>query len=201
MRSKFHARIFVLFVGAVEVYVVQECMLAIYSNVQYSENNNSFANECELRKIHLTNICIQDVTSEETRRRCMRLIDEESVLQDVIVSKYCKTEDEAKEILRRIKDKINDQVAQIAEAVISENGISLAPNCFELFGFDFLVRNDSKVLFLEANAQPDIAQPGETLQPRIDQMLRDTIRLVVDKTSREDSEMRKRMKQVFAMQR
>lgn len=46
----------------------------------------------------------------------------------------------------------------------SELNFMALPNCFELFGLDFMLTEDKKLWLLEANAEPDFKQTGGRLQ-------------------------------------
>ena len=57
------------------------------------------------------------------------------------------------------------------EAVSSDLSFMPLPNCFELFGFDFLVDEAWGVWLLEANAEPDFVQTGSRLSGVIREMI------------------------------
>jgi hypothetical protein len=54
------------------------------------------------------------------------------------------------------------------------------PNCFELFGFDFLVDDDFNVHLIEANAFPDFKQTGQRLNNLISVLFEQTVAVAID---------------------
>jgi hypothetical protein len=53
-------------------------------------------------------------------------------------------------------------------------------NCFELFGFDFLIDEDFRTWLLEVNANPTLGTPNEYMKELVPRMLDDVVKLVVD---------------------
>lgn len=175
---KFHLRVFVLLVGNVKAYVYQP-MLSIFSLHNYTRHKD----DLEFTKAHLTNISHQNIHDSQAQSDCMRLLDEEFTINEIMTS-YNMSLDTVKDIVCRLKEQVNRISASVVEAATSEIDFLLRENCFEIFGFDFVVDEDRNVLFLEANAEPDLSKAGERLQPIIDQMLKDVIYLTVDCNSK-----------------
>ena len=53
-------------------------------------------------------------------------------------------------------------------------------NCFELFGFDFLIDEDFRVWLIEVNTNPYLGIPNEYIKVLLPNMLDDLFRLVLD---------------------
>ena len=59
-------------------------------------------------------------------------------------------------------------------------------NCFELFGVDFLVDEDTlAVSLLEVNPGPDFKQTGQRLKVVIESLFEDTVKVSMDQLVRE----------------
>ena len=66
------------------------------------------------------------------------------------------------------------------EAVSSELTFQPRANCFELFGFDFMLDPEWNVVLLEANAEPDLSKAGAQLQHVVDHIVEETVALTLD---------------------
>jgi hypothetical protein len=53
-------------------------------------------------------------------------------------------------------------------------------DCFELFGFDFLIDEDFRVWLLEVNTNPYLGTPNKYIVGLMPQMLDEMIKIVVD---------------------
>jgi hypothetical protein len=53
-------------------------------------------------------------------------------------------------------------------------------NCFEFFGFDFLIDEDFRVWLIEVNTNPCIEESSNLLKALVPRMLDDMFRLTVD---------------------
>mmetsp|Transcript_4680 Transcript_4680/g.6233 ORF Transcript_4680/g.6233 Transcript_4680/m.6233 type:complete len:478 (-) Transcript_4680:109-1542(-) len=168
---KFHLRVFVVVVGNIEVYVSPD-FLAIFSLQEYD------ANDLSKSRAHLTNIAYQDIQSMQDQQRCMRAFDETK--QDMIKSGLVNNMKEAQEKINSVKQTVYDMVKETLHAVSSELTFQARTNCFEIFGFDFMISPDWNVWLLEANSQPDLAKAGDRLQPIIDKIIADTVTLTTD---------------------
>lgn len=66
--------------------------------------------------------------------------------------------------------------AELFRALHGERTVfSPQPNCFELFGLDFLVGEDLQVYLLEANPGPDFKQTGDRLKAVIQGLIEATV--------------------------
>eukprot|EP00593_Proboscia_inermis_P016683 CAMPEP_0171309122 /NCGR_PEP_ID=MMETSP0816-20121228/19262_1 /TAXON_ID=420281 /ORGANISM="Proboscia inermis, Strain CCAP1064/1" /LENGTH=305 /DNA_ID=CAMNT_0011792437 /DNA_START=498 /DNA_END=1415 /DNA_ORIENTATION=- len=172
---KFHLRVFLLLTGNLTAYVAKD-FLAIFSLEPYEGAN------LDHTRAHLTNIAHQEVLSDEDQHRCMRRFDETT--QDMLDSGVVKTICEAEKRIESVKDRVMKIIAEMVEAVSSELTFSSKDNCFEIFGLDFMIDPDWNTWLLEANAEPDLSKAGERLQYLIDDMLMDTLDLVIGQDTR-----------------
>lgn len=53
-------------------------------------------------------------------------------------------------------------------------------NCFELYGFDFIIDEDLRVWLIEANRNPGFGLPTAKAKHLIDEMVDDMIEIIVD---------------------
>jgi hypothetical protein len=172
---KFHLRVFVVLQGNLTAYVLPE-FLAIFSLEPYDANN--IANT----RAHLTNIAHQEVLSLDDQHKCMRRFSETK--QDMVDSGVAATLEEAGERITQVQTRVYEIVAETIEAVSSELTFTSKTNCFEIFGFDFMIDPSWNTWLLEANAEPDLSKAGDRLQPIIDQLLLETLDLVVGQDQR-----------------
>ena len=154
--KKFHVRVYALAVGAMEVYVYDD-MLALFAAEKYDSSLGNLENA----RSHLTNTC--RVGMKEAAG-----IEESSIVK--LLDELPGAERAA---IEEAKAKIKLLVGQCFEAVSSELSFMPMPNCFELFGFDFLIDEDWHCWLLEANAEPDFVQTGQRLQSVIGEMIQE----------------------------
>jgi hypothetical protein len=128
---KFHLRVYVLAVGAVRVYVYDQ-ILALFAHRPYDTND---------RLAYLTNTCLQTDQPDFDEDLSVRLfwslpVDDTSRLHDAF-------------------GQVKTILADLFEAAVGEvTAFQPLENCFELFGMDFMIDQDWRVHFLEANAFP-----------------------------------------------
>ena len=145
-RRKFHLRVYVLCVGRLQVYVCKD-ILALFSLREYTTAKLSE------RDAHITNTCVQNPESPEEERRSVQMWDE--VIETIRNEKGAGAGVAAESIFGEVCKTVGD----VFNAVSPEQTTFMAlPNCFELFGFDFLVDEAFHLWFLEANAEPDFKQ-------------------------------------------
>jgi len=192
---KFHLRVFMLLVGNLVAYVHPD-FLAISSLEQYEGAS------LDNTRAHLTNICHQEILSKDDEYKCMRLFDEYDV--DMVHSGLVATIDQAHNKISQTKERVNSIIANTVAAVNGELTFQARQNCFEIFGLDFMIDPDWNVFILEANAEPDLGKAGDRLQYIIDDMLEETMNIVIDQSPRfADSSQDKKEKfiNVFENQR
>ncbi|RKP38578.1 tubulin-tyrosine ligase/Tubulin polyglutamylase, partial [Dimargaris cristalligena] len=147
---KFHIRAYVVAVGGIRVYLWED-MLSLFAGTPYH------AAPLDDSGAHLTNTCLQMDRPD---------FDESKVVKHAIVTPAQ---------LTSIFDQIKAILADLFDAVTSETTTFQArANCFELFGFDFLVDADFRTYLLEANAFPDFKQTGTSLKPVVEGLFKAT---------------------------
>eukprot|EP00924_Labyrinthula_sp_SR-Ha-C_P001524 augustus_masked-scaffold_18-processed-gene-0.2-mRNA-1 protein AED:1.00 eAED:1.00 QI:0/-1/0/0/-1/1/1/0/434 len=154
---KFHLRVFVCLVGNLKAYVF-DAFLSIFSLEKYE--NQPFKNT----KAHLTNYSHQKISNMQEQLDCMMIFPE------------CGMNIEKRKHFER---EVKKSVGKVVEAVSFDVGFrsSLRQNCFEIFGFDFVIDDHENLFFLEANAEPDLATVGERLEGVIEIMLNQAVAL------------------------
>jgi tubulin--tyrosine ligase len=155
---KFHIRAYVVAVGALKVYLYGG-MLALFAKEPYDRRDmtNKFA--------HITNTCVQ--------------AEAEDFKEEDVVKEFWDLDCE-QEKLDNIFDQMKVILADVFEAVVNEASVfQPLPNCFEIYGFDFLVDENLQVYVLEANAFPDFKQTGERLEGLITNLFMRTVEKAV----------------------
>ena len=79
-------------------------------------------------------------------------------------------------LLPRIKDIIIDTFLCVKKKMNYNN----RGNCFELFGFDFLLDEDFRVWLIEVNYNPFLGTPNEYMKTLVPRMIEDMVKIVVD---------------------
>jgi len=166
---KFHLRVYALAVGALSVHVFAD-VLTLFSLEQYSDDPSRLA-------AHLTNTCCQTPSSPEQHAAAVGLL---SGLPARLAAEGTLPLAEAD---ARCKRAFQDAAALVGEAfaaVSSELAFMPLPNAFELFGFDLLIDAEWHVWLLEANAEPDFVQTGETLRSVVEGVVEGALSLSLD---------------------
>eukprot|EP01111_Echinosteliopsis_oligospora_P014310 TRINITY_DN5365_c0_g1_i1.p1 TRINITY_DN5365_c0_g1~~TRINITY_DN5365_c0_g1_i1.p1 ORF type:complete len:440 (+),score=116.27 TRINITY_DN5365_c0_g1_i1:50-1369(+) len=162
--KKFHMRVHVVAVGALQVFVHQD-VICLITGVPYDRE------DITNRYAHITNSCVQREHSEFDENATVRLLSELEDDKEI-------TRDQSKLIFEKIKT----NVREIFRAVENQTGAFLVlKNCFELFGFDFLVDEQLNVWILEVNAGPDMKNTGDRLDHVVSSFLEDVLTVTVDK--------------------
>lgn len=87
----------------------------------------------------------------------------------------------AEDAVRGLKDQIHAITGELFAAYENEYSIFCPmPQCYELYGLDFIVDNDMQVHLLEVNPGPDFKQTGGRLRRVIIQLWEQVFRLTVD---------------------
>lgn len=183
--KKFHLRVYVLAIGALEVYVYTD-MLALFAGSDFEElssNPNAVEDGVQDLTAHLTNTCLQD---DETAKQSVYL------LSDLIGKRFLSathhmtestlTQDQADSITRRIGQVIGET---FRAGLGMANHFSTAPNAFEVFGIDVLLSEpedgttEIPVHLLEVNACPDFRQTGDDRHYVIEELFAGVLDLAV----------------------
>uniref|UniRef100_M4BXS8 Tubulin-tyrosine ligase n=1 Tax=Hyaloperonospora arabidopsidis (strain Emoy2) TaxID=559515 RepID=M4BXS8_HYAAE len=165
---KFHIRAYVLAVGGLKVFVYQHC-LVLSALEQYSKNDtdNNYS--------HITNTFQQQSHPDYVESECVMLLDDiEEILakQGVVDTAATKT---------KILADVGRITAEAFDAFKGEFSVfQPLPNCFEVYGVDFMVDEDFNVWLLEFNPGPDFKQTGDRLHFVIRDLMADTLRIVTN---------------------
>lgn len=76
----------------------------------------------------------------------------------------------------RIKDIIIDTFLSVKKKMNPSN----RHNCFELFGFDFLLDEDFRIWLIEVNHNPFLGTPNNYMKGLVPRMIDDMLKIVVD---------------------
>ena len=140
---KFHVRAYVLAVGNIQVYLYEE-MLALFAMNSYLNADGELDMDDPLAQ--LTNTCLQADHPDFVESESVRLFSDIIGKDDGDLGRR-----RHREILGQMKAILHD----VFDAVVHEvTTFQPRPNCFELFGMDFLVDEQYRVSFLEANSFP-----------------------------------------------
>ncbi|EGG11756.1 uncharacterized protein MELLADRAFT_102244 [Melampsora larici-populina 98AG31] len=146
-RRKHHLRVYVLAVGALSVYVYKD-ILALFASQPYTKPSSESLNLSS----HLTNTCLQSPTDQQSTVKLLSTLANEWKGID----------------LKSIENQIDEIVNQTFLAANKEPvNFQTRKNCWEIFGFDFLIDDSMKVWLLEVNACPDFKQTGDNLSNTI----------------------------------
>ncbi|CEG40037.1 tubulin tyrosine ligase [Plasmopara halstedii] len=163
---KFHIRAYVLAVGGIKVYVYQHC-LVLCALEQYCEADidNNFS--------HITNTWLQQSHPDFVESESVLLLDDiEEILTDQGIL-------DAVNMKTKILADIGLITAEMFDAYKGEFSVfQPLPNCFEIYGVDFMVDEKFNVWLLEINPGPDFKQTGDRLHFVIRDLLADTLSVV-----------------------
>ncbi|KAJ1923937.1 tubulin--tyrosine ligase [Tieghemiomyces parasiticus] len=174
---KFHIRAYVLALGAVEVFLWRD-MLCLFAPHRYT------LDDLTDHGVHLTNTCLQTDRPEFDESRAVY-----SFWDDLPTLTNAQGEQAlTREALEAAFDQMKAVLHDLFDAVMSETTTFQArQNCFELFGFDFLLDERYGVHLLEANAFPDFKQTGTRLQPVVEGLFEASAQLVARQLERYQS--------------
>ncbi|TGZ80083.1 sure-like protein [Ascodesmis nigricans] len=161
---KFHIRTYVLAAHALQVYVFND-MLALFSSTPYAPPSSA----PEALSTHLTNTCYQTSSPSSI-----------TTAKDPIVKLFSNLP-LPKETLDNILSQIHETVKELftAAAIGQRIHFQAIPNAFEVFGIDFVVKEDATVWLLEVNAYPDFGQTGDELRGVVEGVMGGIVREVV----------------------
>jgi hypothetical protein len=166
--KKFDIRVWVLLTHTLEFYVFQEAYLR-FSSQPYS-TKNSHTNPF----VHLTNNSVQKYCNEFDKNS-----GNQWSLSDV--EKYITPESRAHEIYRSILAKIKETICLSMFSVRRRINVNSRKECFELFGYDFMIDSEYRVWLIEINTNPAIEEASPLLQVLLPRMIDDMFKLTIDK--------------------
>jgi tubulin---tyrosine ligase len=171
---KFHLRVYILCVGALQVYVFDDILMLLAAH-KYEDGDTTDI------YAHLTNTAraVEDINFSE--KLFVKTLDD---LPYHMSTEYPQILEEAGgnvKLLSNIRKKIHKITKELFCAFENEYTVfSPMANCFELYGLDFMVDEELNVSFLEANPGPDFKQTGGRLKKLIMQLWEQTLTIVVD---------------------
>ena len=164
--NKFHIRVYVLAIGALEVHVFKEA-LVLFAPRPYSNAPTSDV------AAHLTNSCLGATAIEWNDDIHVRALSELPTLIG--------EDNNGLEITRKAFEQITRIIGHTFASLEGNVAAFLpAPACFELYGVDFLLDDVGNILLLEFNPSPDIKQTGTRLNNVIERMIAGLVSLVFD---------------------
>lgn len=81
-----------------------------------------------------------------------------------------------RDFIPRIKDIIIDVFLSVRKKMNANS----RENCFELFGFDFLLDEDFRIWLIEVNYNPFLGTPNEYMKVLVPNMIEDMLKIVLD---------------------
>ncbi|CEM16485.1 unnamed protein product [Vitrella brassicaformis CCMP3155] len=165
---KFHLRAYVVAVGSLHVWVLDE-LLAHVAARPYPMHDLT-----QLGLLgHITNLAYgeRDPLGYDVTRHMRPFFDD------------CMRHKEIRpEAAQAVFDRIKALVAETFRAVRGEFlGFTALPNCFELFAFDFLVDTQHQPYLLEVNAWPDVTVTGPHVRGMVADLTEGIFRVAVDR--------------------
>ncbi|KAJ1978739.1 tubulin--tyrosine ligase [Dimargaris xerosporica] len=165
---KFHIRVYVLAVGAIEVFLWED-MLCLFAAKPYSNN------DLHDNRVHLTNTCLQANDADFDEAQAVY-----SFWELANDSTPCNIRGEQRALTRADLTSLFSQIkvvlSDLFDAVTSEvTTFQARNNCFELFGFDFMVDSRLGIHLLEANAFPDFKQTGKQFRGIVEGLFEATV--------------------------
>ncbi|KAG1708392.1 hypothetical protein DVH05_025069 [Phytophthora capsici] len=173
---KFHIRVYVLAVGGLKVFVYQHCLvLCALEQYHEADTDNNYS--------HITNTFQQQSHPDFVESECVLLLDD---IEDILTEQGIA--DAAGKKTKILSD-IGRITAETFDAYKGEFSVfQPLPNCFEIYGVDFMVDEDFNVWLLEFNPGPDFKQTGDRLHFVIRDLMADTLSVVTNEFFAENKE-------------
>ena len=176
-KRKFDIRIWVLFTFIItenkyEVYVFKEGHLKACSDEFNIDSDDLF--------IHLTNYSVQKYNKNFSKTE----IGNEISFNDFQKELNEKSQKEGKNIIdfrKNIFPEIIKIIARSANAIKGKINLSNRNNCFELFGYDFILDINYRPFLLEINTNPGYEESSPLIKMLVPRMIDDAMKLTIDK--------------------
>ena len=170
---KFDIRIWVLFTyigkdSKYEVFVFKEGHLKACSDIFNIDSDNLF--------IHLTNYSVQKHNKNFSKVEIGNEISFQLFQQEL------NRQNSGKNFKKDIFPEIIKIIGLTAKAVKNKINIMNRKNCFEIFGYDFILDVNYHPFLLEINTNPGLEISSPLIQMLVPRMIDDAFRLTIDKT-------------------
>ena len=174
---KFDIRIWVLFTYIItenkyEVYVFKEGHLKACSDEFNIDSDDLF--------IHLTNYSVQKYNKNFSKTE----IGNEISFNDFQKELNEKNQKEGKNLIdfrKNIFPEIIKIIARSANAIKGKINLSNRNNCFEIFGYDFILDINYRPFLLEINTNPGYEESSPLIKMLVPRMIDDALKLTIDK--------------------
>ena len=169
---KFDIRIWVLFTYVAkdfkyEVYVFKEGHLKACSDIFNIESDNLF--------IHLTNYSVQKHNKNFSKTEIGNEISFELFQQEL------DKQNSNKNFKKDIFPEIIKIIGITAKAVKNKINMMDRKNCFEIFGYDFILDKNYQPFLLEINTNPGYEESSPLIKMLVPRMIDDALKLTIDR--------------------
>ena len=170
---KFDIRIWVLFtyVGKCdkyEVYVFKEGHLKACSDIFNIDSDNLF--------IHLTNYSVQKYNKNFSK------VEIGNEISFQLFQEELNRQKSGKNFKKDIFPEIIKIISITSKAVKNKINIMNRKNCFEIFGYDFILDINYHPFLLEINTNPGLEESSPLIKMLVPRMINDALRLTIDKS-------------------
>lgn len=168
---KFDIRMWVLVNQDLDCYLYKEGYIRTSSTPFVIDPEN-----IDDKFVHLTNNAIQKFSTnygefEDGNQMSFKLF------QDFLISEYKdKAPKMEKDILPQIKNLVKKSMLAVRKKLNPDN----RKNCFEIFGYDFIIDQDFNVWLIEVNTNPCLEESSKLLQMLLPRMIDDAMKLTID---------------------
>ncbi|EQC38474.1 hypothetical protein SDRG_04182 [Saprolegnia diclina VS20] len=170
-KRKFHVRVYVVAVGCLQVFVYQNVLLLTSLDAYNPANTDN-------KLSHITNTFQQQDHPNFVEADCVLLLED---MEAILMDDQGISAVEAKTITTNMLADIGAITGEVFDAYRGEFSVfQPLPNCFEVYGVDFLIDEDYQVWLLEVNPGPDFKQTGNRLQPLIQTLVEGMVDIVTD---------------------
>ena len=164
---KFDIRIWVLLTQDSIVYYFKEGHLKTSSIKFDIDTLDSY--------VHLTNYSIQKYNTEFAKFEIGNEVSFASFQNYLNINKI------SKNVINDIIPKIKKIIEISMKAIANVINVNKRENCFELFGYDFLVDTSFNVYLLEVNTNPGLDESSPLINILVPRMINDMYKLTIDK--------------------
>ena len=181
-QRKFDIRIWVLFTyisnsNKFKTYVFKEGHLKACSEPYDINSKDLF--------IHLTNYSVQKYTKNFSK------VEKGNEISFETFQKKSDEKGNGKNFKKDVMPKIIKIIAISANAAKNKINILNKKNCFEIFGYDFILDSNLNPFLLEINTNPGLEESSPLIEMLVPRMIDDAFRLTIDKIFERDDENKK----------